>query len=364
MRRTRSTIAPALLFLLAALASPVAAEVSRTLRIEIPATVERFAIENLAGTLRVAPGSGDSVVAIATIHAENDELASAVRFERVTGGDSPEMFRVRYPLDQVSTIRYPGMGGSHSGWWSWLGGSSTYTSYDGHKVKVSGTSGSLVYADIEVQVPRRDVRGTFRNLVGRIDANEIKGTLAFESGSGRVELTRLEGTVKAETGSGDIEATDLKGDYSCETGSGDCIVRGFHGELVKCEAGSGTLRIESPIAKRVSAETGSGDVHVSDADIEAFDGETGSGDIDLAIRGNRFTKLRAEAGSGDVTVRLPRDASFEAIADQGSGDITSRFQDATPILKDKVLVGYRRGDARTRIDVSTGSGDLLLEPVN
>ncbi len=364
MRRSSRSEVPILIFLIAALTAPaVAAEVSRTLRVEIPATADRFGIENLAGTMRIVAGSGSAVVAIATVHAESDELASAVRFERVSGERGGEVFRVRYPLDRVGTIRYPGLGGE-SGWWSWIGGSTSHTKYDGRQVKVSGSAGSLLYADIEVQVPRAEIRGSFRNLVGRIDGSEIRGTVAFETGSGRVSLSRLEGTMTAESGSGDIEASDVKGNYSCETGSGDCTVRGFQGDSVKCEAGSGTLRILAPYARMVTAETGSGDVHVSDADIESFDGETGSGDIELEVRGSRFMKMRAEAGSGDVTVRMPQDASFEAIADQGSGDITSLFQNATPILKDKTLVGYRRGDAKTRIMVSTGSGDLLLAPGN
>lgn len=31
-------------------------------------------------------------------------------------------------------------------------------------------------------------------------------------------------------------------------------------------------------------------------------------------------------------------------------------------LKRREVVGYRRGDGRTRIDVDAGSGDLVIEP--
>jgi len=31
-------------------------------------------------------------------------------------------------------------------------------------------------------------------------------------------------------------------------------------------------------------------------------------------------------------------------------------------MKDKEIIGYRRGDSHTRISVETGSGDFVLEP--
>lgn len=40
----------------------------------------------------------------------------------------------------------------------------------------------------------------------------------------------------------------------------------------------------------------------------------------------------------------------------------SRFSDAQPIVHGKQVVGYRRGDGKIRIDVETGSGDVVIEP--
>lgn len=363
MRSTRLAAMPLILAVLV-LAPTLAAEATRTLRIEVPRGTESIAIENLAGTLRVAPGTGDTVVAVATVHAESDELAAAVKFERVDEVGRPA-WRVRFPYGEVRTFRYPALSGDGTpAWLGILGGSSTTTTYDGHRVKVSGSSGTLLYADVEVQVPRRAVDVAFRNVAGRVDARELEGKLTFDTGSGRIALARIRGHSKAESGSGDIEATDVEGSYSCETGSGDCTVRGFKGDRLDCSSGSGTLRIESASATKIVAETGSGDIHALDADVEEFLADTGSGDVELAARGNRLTRVAAETGSGDVLLRLPRDASFEAIADQGSGGISSRFSDAKAVVKDAQVVGYRRGDARTRISVETGSGDLVIEPAN
>jgi DUF4097 and DUF4098 domain-containing protein YvlB len=83
----------------------------------------------------------------------------------------------------------------------------------------------------------------------------------------------------------------------------------------------------------------------------------------LAATGNRLARVRVDTGSGDVRLRLPAGASFRAEADQGSGDLVCGFDDAQPIVERRTVVGYRRGDGRIAIDVDTGSGDLVIEPV-
>ena len=366
MRRTLALLSIAILALVT-LTTLSRAEVTRTLKIEIPPSAGGFAIENLAGEMRVVPGTGDAVVAVATVHAESDDLASAVRFEKVDGDPGFATYRVRYPYDRHTTFRYPAIGGGESGegfWSSLFGGSNTSTTYDDRRVKVSGSSGALLYADVEIQVPRRAVEGKFRNMVGRLHAREIEGRLLFDTASGDVTLEKVRGEIKADTGSGDVSASDVEGSFDCDTGSGDCDLKGFRGEAVSCDVGSGTIHLKTVTARRVKADTGSGDVQALDVDAEEFEADTGSGDVELAAAGPRLSRIKADTGSGDVILRLGADASFEALADQGSGNIVNRYADATPIVKDKVVIGYRRGaaPAQIRIDVDTGSGDLTLEP--
>ena len=88
----------------------------------------------------------------------------------------------------------------------------------------------------------------------------------------------------------------------------------------------------------------------------------GVGQLHARVEGSRLARVKADTGSGDVVLRLAPDASFEAHADQGSGDLQVLYKDAQPIVRRKEVVGYRRGDARTKIDVDTGSGDLTIEP--
>ncbi len=349
-----------------ALAAPARAEVTRTLRIEIPRDTGPFKIENLAGTMKVVASGAGPVVAIATVHAEDDDLAGRMRFERVgsveDGGAA--VFRVRYPLDRLSTLRYPARRQASGFLDRLLDGSRTQVRYDDHRVTISGSSGSLLYADVEVQVPAgTEIEATFKNLVGLLKGEGVKGTLRFDSNSGDVAVERLSGAIDADTGSGDVRASSLEGAFRCDTGSGDCTLEGFQGDRITLDTGSGDVRARGVAARSLAADTGSGDVHVLEADLEEFDVDTGSGNIELAVKSAaRLARVHADTGSGDVILRLGPDASFEAIASQGSGDIINRYADAQPIVKKKEVIGYRRGDGRTRIEIDTGSGDLTLEP--
>jgi hypothetical protein len=353
--------------LLSALLLPaplLAGETTRTLKAELsPADVSHFRVENLAGSMKVIPATDGKVTAIATIHAESDKIAGLMRFERISGENGIPTLRVIYPLDKYDTIRFS-PGHAEEGFLGFLTGSSTNTKYAGHRVKVSGSDGVLLYADVEVRVPpAKGLDATFRNVVGALRAEEVQGKLRFDSGSGEILLNRLKGEVQAETGSGDVKAADLSGSFSCDTGSGDSVLTGFQGEKLSFNAGSGDIIVKSGKAREITADTGSGDILVTGSEVERFDADTGSGDVVLESRGDRLTTVKTDTGSGDVTLRLAPGATFEARADQGSGDIRTTFKDAEAIIEDRHVVGYRRGDTRIRIDVSTGSGDLLIEPL-
>lgn len=349
-------------------AVPAQAQATRELRVQLSGDPGRpFAVENLAGTMRVSAGTGDAVVAVARVHAESNDLAASVRFEQVTGTHGIPTLRVRYPVDRHRSFRYSAASGRAGDSFGWLeaflgsmGGNNM--EYDGVRVNVSSNRGVVLYADVEVQVPRRLLEATFKNRVGPVSGEGLRGRLRFDTGSGSVTVRGLEGDVVADTGSGTVHAEDVKGSFRCDTGSGDCDITGFTGEDLSCDTGSGNVRLVRVNARRLKLDTGSGDVQVREAEADELSADTGSGDVEVDLDGSRLSRVTADTGSGDVRLRLGAAAAFEVRASTGSGDVVSRYADAEAIRSGRKVVGYRRGDGRIRINAETGSGDVVLEP--
>jgi hypothetical protein len=358
----RPALVPLVLALLVLAAAPASADVTRSLKGTLtPGASQAWAVENLAGTMKVVAGSGSSVTATVTVHAESNELASLLEVEEVRGEKGVRTLRVVYPLDKHTTYRYAPKRGAES-WMGGLFGGDSTLEYAGRHVKVSSSRGVRLYADVEVQVPAGLGQGTLRNQVGRLQGVGLEGTLTFDSASGDVDLSNVRGKMGADTGSGDVRISDAQGSLNCDTGSGDVSVERFEGDLLNVDVGSGDIKIRSGAITKVDLDTGSGNVSLKASDIEEFVADTGSGNLVIDIGGSRLRHVKASTGSGDVTLRLVPDASFEAHVDQGSGDMDNRFSDATPLVKGREVIGYKRGDGRTRIDIETGSGDFTLEP--
>ena len=352
---------PALALAPAGTAPAFAEEVTRTVRVELPAAdAARFAVENLAGTMRIGTGRGETVSAVATIHAADRALADAVRFERVEGDGGVPTLRVRYPAG-VHELGYPSP--NRSDGWPFLDffSSSRYR-YDGGTYTVHARHAKLLYADVDVRVPARVGEATFRDLVGRLEAENVEGKLAFAIGSADARLARVSGEIRVQGTSGDVRASEVGGDFESDLTSGDCELDDFHGERVVFHANSGDVRVRNLTARRLEVETTSGDARIAPAEVQEFAGHANSGDIQLELSRASLTKARIHTSSGDVRLRLPRDAAFEATARQGSGDIRVDWDDAVAVTRGRRIVGYRRGTGGAEIEVETGSGDFVLAP--
>jgi DUF4097 and DUF4098 domain-containing protein YvlB len=335
-------------------------EIVRTIRAELPPGAARFSVENLLGTMSIREADVAGVTAVATVYAESQALADAVRFE-IVPGDAATL-RVRYPYDRVSTFRYREPGSHDDGLWLNFSSSSTY-SYDGHSVKVNPGRGTRLHADLEVQVPRGEKAGRFVNLVGLVDAEGLSGHLRFEVASADLRLARLEGALELEGSSGDVKARHIKGAWKSDFSSGDVRLDGFEGETLELHASSGDFAIRNVKAHRVVTETNSGDARFLDADVEEFSAEATSGDIELEETSGNLKAVDVSTSSGDVTLRLPRDASFDASARQSSGDTNLGFRDGVSIEQYGRQFAYHRGDHGAKIRVRTSSGDFALEPI-
>jgi Putative adhesin len=337
------------------------AETERTLRAELSgADLADFQVEGLAGIMRISVGAVDRLTVVATVRAENADLADGVRLERVLNGGAAATLRVRYPAS-VTTVRYVEPGRERDWPFGDVGSSESYD-YDGRRMRVNPGRGDRLSVDLAIQVPAGRRKASFRNLVGRIEADGIEGTLRFEVGSADLRLRRLDGEISVAGDSGDIQASDLKGGFDFDSSSGDCRLDDFDGGQFRFHASSGDLVARDVRAQRFETETSSGDVTVSSADIEEFRADSSSGDVAVDVAGKRLASFVATTSSGDVSLGLPADGSFDAAADQSSGDMVVGFAEGTAMHDDEALVGFRRGTGGARIRVTTSSGDFSISP--
>lgn len=357
-----SAIVPALALGLALSAPARGEDVVRTVQAELAGQdLSHFSVENLAGTMRITAGSGDIVTVVATIHAESRALADAVRLERVRAEGGASGLRVRYPYGEVSSFRYLSPGESDDwgvGNWS---SSSTYD-YDGHRVRIGRGRGTRLYADLEVRVPPGRLNAAFRNRVGLIEAERLRGQLRFEVSSSDLRLTDMEGELTLNGSSGDTRARDIKGTWKSDFSSGDCQIDAFEGDLLSLHTTSGDVVLRAVKARRAELESTSGDFRLDDADLEELSADATSGDIAFGASGTRLKDVRIRTSSGDASLRLPQGASFDLDADQSSGDMDVRFSDGSSVEHGDRVVGFRRGSGGARIRVRTSSGDLTVSP--
>lgn len=339
----------------------VQAEVKKTLRRELPgASARAFAVENLLGTMRVTAGSRDAVAVVVTVHAESDALAGSVRLDEVRGEGGVPTLRVRYPTRRV--LRYPRRDHDH-GWDGLiLFGGGNVQRYDGARYRVSSHRGTLLYADVEVQVPARVANATFLERVGELTADGLEGKLSFRVASADLRLDRLKGDVEVAGTSGDTRASRISGTWRSDFSSGDCELERFDGSSATFHSSSGDVAVSGIVSDRLSIETSSGDARIRDADVRELQTEASSGDLSFETAGTRLARVAVRSSSGDVHLRLAPETSFRAEADQSSGEMRVRFDDGERSYRRGDLVAFRRGTGGADIRVTTSSGDFTIDP--
>jgi hypothetical protein len=357
-------VAPALssafaLALIALAAGPAAAAVAdRTVEHSIP-VAGLVKIANLAGRIDLMPASDGPLKVVAVIHAEGDsaeetrELLEAMRWVQESDGT----WNLAWPVDRYDEFAYlDDMGG-------W--GSSSSGRFRGEKVRVYGRprrGAPMLYADLSISVPRgMDLE--VKNLVGNVIGRHLAAELGVDTGSGDIKIDGFEGRLLADTGSGDIELTDIDGELRADTGSGDVDVDGIAAPSIRVDTGSGDVRVANGRAPSVQVDTGSGDIDIVEVQLVTLDADTGSGDV--VVRGGlaEATDVRVDTGSGGVHLLGGDSFEFDLSTDLGSGDVRVGYSDAELQRNNREVVGARRGSARTRIRVDTGSGDVTVAPL-
>ena len=159
-----------------------------------------------------------------------------------------------------------------------------------------------------------------------------------------------------DVGSGDVRLDRIAGDLNIDTGSGEIRVGSVSGGEIRIDTGSGDVEADRLDGSSVRIDTGSGEVSVGHLAGRSHI-DTGSGDVTVAMDAGH--ELEVNTGSGEVSITLPRSAGAELAIQGGDVSIDCDF-DFSGRSDDDSARGTL-GNGGPRIEVSTGSGDIVLQ---
>jgi DUF4097 and DUF4098 domain-containing protein YvlB len=314
------------------------------------------AVYNLAGTVRIEPGSGSAVVVEITRQGPD---ADQLRVE--TGPiDDRSTLRVIYPSGDI-VYRFDG--GSRETELrvredGTFGDSDWRDRRRGDRVRISDRGGGLeASADLRILVPQSQ-RFAIYLAAGDVSANDVDGTLRIDTHNAQVSTSGTSGSLVVDTGSGSVEVTGAEGDVLVDTGSGRVDVTRVRGDALLVDTGSGGVTVADANVSDLNVDTGSGRIEVSGTSARDVLLDTGSGSVNLELT-NAAERVVIDTGSGAVMVTVPTSFSAEVEIDTGSGGIDVDFP--LQVRKwERSYVAGTIGDGGGRLHIDTGSGSVTL----
>lgn len=315
------------------------------------------ALYNIAGTVRVDPGSGGSVTAEVTRHGA-DAARLEVRTDAIRGR---ETLRVIYPGDRIvyaplgrhsRTEMQVADDGTFSGGWE--------RGTRSRRVRIEGDGSGLdAYADLRVLVPAGKSVGIHLG-VGAVTVTNVNGALLIDVASADVTTSGTRGSLSLDLGSGDATVRGAEGDLSVDGGSGDILLERVTGDAITLDLGSGSVTASEIRASNLSVDAGSGEVTLDDISAHEIELDTGSGDVALTLSTD-VERLTLDSGSGNVVLRVPGDFGARVEAETGSGSILGSLAQGLTRDEDGDRATGVIGDGEGTLIIDTGSGDVTLE---
>jgi lia operon protein LiaG len=322
-------------------------------------TGDEVAIYNLAGEVRIEPGSGPGVTAEVT-RGGADAAKLKVAQSEVNGRRS---LRIIYPSDKIQYARLSDGSSTQlrvrdDGTFSDHDNNDERGREEGRQVTIASRGGGLAaHADLRVIVPRGKQVALYL-AVGKVNVVNVEGDLSIDAASAPVTTSNTRGELGIDVGSGEVQVTQSRGDLSVDTGSGAVAISDVRGESVSIETGSGEVTTTEVRTSQLSVETGSGDIRVNKLIASQISLETGSGAVTADVSGEVWN-VNVETGSGDITLRVPPTLGAEVDIETSSGEIETDFEVAVTRHARDHMTG-RIGDGRGKIDIETGSGAIKL----
>jgi lia operon protein LiaG len=321
---------------------------------------DEVAIYNLAGDVRMEPGSGDISVQVTRGGADAAKV-KVLRGER----DGTETLRFVYP---ETRIQYAGMSEGSSTQLRVREDGTFGDDHDDHdgdrrkpegrQVTISAGGGGLdAHADLRIRVPQ-DRRVTLYLAVGKVSVTNVNGDLSFDLASAQVTTSGTRGPLDIDVGSGAVQVTKATGELSIDTGSGAITVSEIRGESISIETGSGEVRASNLRSNQLEINTGSGSIDVTALTAPQVSLQTGSGSVSAALSGEVWN-VSVETGSGDITLKVPPTLAADVDIETSSGEIETDFEVAVTRHARDHMTG-RIGEGGGKIDIETGSGGIKL----
>ena len=314
------------------------------------------AIYNLAGEVRVEPGSGSVRAELTRGGADAGKLK--VLSSEIDGWES---LRVVYPADQ---IQYGPLAEGSTQLRVRDNGTFGGREHDedgrqrGRRVTITNRGGGLdAHADLRVTVPPGK-RVAIYLAVGKVSVSNVEGDLWVDAASAPVTTSGTRGELDIDVGSGAVKVTGASGELSVDTGSGLVAVSSIQGEKISIETGSGDVTASGVRSNELSVSTGSGDIEVTNLVAPQVSLETGSGSVAADVQGEVWN-VDVQTGSGDVTLKLPPALGANVDIETSSGDIETDYAVSVTRHARDHLTG-RIGDGRGKISIETGSGGIKL----
>jgi hypothetical protein len=309
------------------------------------------AIYNIAGQVRVEPGSGSSVVAEVSLLGPD---AGRLRVD-----ENGARLTVVYPSDQIvyaplgrhsETTLHINRDGSFSGG----------RDRNGRRVRITGDGDGLeAHADPRILIPAGRTVAVYLT-VGRLTATNVNGRLTLDVASADVDVSGTRGSLDLDLGSGNVSVANAEGDLVLDTGSGDVTISDIRGTRLELDTGSGSITGTDISADRVVLDAGSGDIRLNGVASRDLSLDTGSGEVEIELTTD-VDRLVLDSGSGDVTVRAPANLGARVDIETGSGRVSGNLISGLLNRNDDEDDDHVSGtiaDGDGTITVDTGSGDV------
>ena len=318
---------------------------------------DEVAIYNLAGEMRLEPGSGSDVTVQVTRAGADAAKVKVAQGKR----DGVETLRFIYPGDRIlygqpsngsSTqlrVRDDGTFGDDQ---------ERKGKQDGRRVTIASSGGGLdARANLRIAVPSGRQVSVYL-AVGEVSVTNVNGDLHIDAASAPVTASGTRGELDIDVGAGPVQVTQSRGDLSVDTGSGGVTATDIRGESVSIETGSGDVTASRLNSNQLSIDTGSGNIQVTGLTAPQVKLQTGSGSVTADLNGEVWD-VAVETGSGDVMLKVPPTLAAEVDIETSSGDIETDFEVAVTRHARDHMTG-RIGDGGGKIAIESGSGGIKL----